>query len=93
MPPVTDETKSKLSAARLGKPSNSKGKKYSEETRQHYKKAAILRAARTDIYEKVSAKLTGIKRSEETRKKMSDAAKARESARRDSKKLLLTKEN
>jgi hypothetical protein len=93
MPPVTDETKSKLSAARLGKPSNSKGKKYSEKTRQNYKKAAILRAARTDIYEKVSAKLTGIKRSEETRRKMSDAAKARESARRDSKKLLLTKEN
>ena len=71
------EHSAKLSAAKIGKPSNSKGKKYSEETRQNYKKAAILRATRTDIYEKISAKLTGIKRSEETRKKMSDAAKAR----------------
>ena len=76
------EHSAKLSAARIGKPSNNKGKTASEESRQNYKKAAILRAARTDIYEKVSAKLTGIKRSEETRRKMSDAAKAREALKK-----------
>jgi len=76
------EHSAKLSAAKIGKPSNTKGKKYSDEARQNYKKAAILRAARTDIYDKVSAKLTGIKRSEETRKKMSEAAKAREALKK-----------
>jgi hypothetical protein len=72
------EHSAKLSAAKIGKSSNNKGKTASAESRQNYKKAAILRATRTDIYEKVSSKLTGIKRSEETRKKMSEAAKARE---------------
>lgn len=77
----TDEHRQKLSEAQIGN-TNTKGKKYSEETRQNYKKAAILRAARKDICEQISIKLTGIKRSEETRKKMSDAAKAREALKK-----------
>lgn len=86
--PHSEETKLKMSATRTGKPSPLKGIQYSEESRQNYKKAAILRGSRTDIYEKVSSKLTGIKRSEETRKKMSDAAKAREALKKLNKGLL-----
>jgi hypothetical protein len=63
---------------KFSKPSNSKGKKYSDETRQNYKKAAIIRAANEDINKKISASLIGIKRSEETKQKMAEAAKLRE---------------
>jgi len=72
----------KLSLAKIGKPSNAKGKKYSEETRQNYKKAAIMRAKDPLINAKISNSLKGIKRSEETRKKMAEAAKLREAKKK-----------
>lgn len=78
----TAEHSKKLSEAKIGKPSNSKGKKYSEETRQNFKKAAILRASNLDWRNKISKSLTGIVRSEETKKKMSDAAKIREAKKK-----------
>ena len=78
----SDEHKEKLSEARIGKPSPTKGIKHSDKARQNYAKAAKIRATRADIYEKVSSKLTGITRSEETKKKMSDAAKAREALKK-----------
>jgi hypothetical protein len=80
--PLGSEHRAKISAARIGKPSNSKGKKYSEETIQNYKKAAIIRAANPSINEKISNSLTGIKRSEETKKKMAEAARLREAKKR-----------
>jgi len=76
------EHREKLSEARTGKPSPTKGIKHSNEARQNYAKAAKLRATRSDIYEKVSTKLTGIKRSEETKKKMSESAKVREALKK-----------
>lgn len=82
------EHSAKLSAAKIGKPSNSKGKKYSEETRQNYKKAAILRASNSDIRKKISESLKKTMKSEETKKRMSEAAKLRAAKRK-----LLTKDN
>ena len=78
----SDEHKEKLSEARIGKPSPTKGIKHSDKARQNYAKAAKIRVARADIYKKVSSKLTGITRSEETKKKMSSAAKAREALKK-----------
>ena len=78
----TPEHSRKLSLAKIGKPSNAKGKKYSEETRQNYKKAAIIRAKDPLINAKISNSLKGIKRSEETRKKMAEAAKLREAKKK-----------
>jgi hypothetical protein len=80
--PHTTESKLKMSAGKTGKPSPVKGIKHTDKARQNYKQAAILRSTRKDIYDKVSSKLTGIKRSEETRRKMSEAAKAREALKR-----------
>lgn len=74
----------KLSEAKIGKPSNAKGKKYSKETRQHYKQAAIIREADPVKREKISKKLKGRTISEETRKRMSDAAKLREAKKKSS---------
>jgi vesicle coat complex subunit len=81
---ITGEHSQKLSQAKIGKPSNSKGKIYNQETRQHYKEAAIIRAADQKINEKISNSLKGIKRSEETKRKMSEAAKLREAKKKSS---------
>ena len=75
---ITGEHSQKLSQAKIGKPSNSKGKIYDQETRQHYKEAAIIREADPAKRQKISTSLKGIKRSEETKRKMSEAAKLRE---------------
>lgn len=79
---LSPETREKLSKARKGKPSPTKGKKYTEETRQNYKKAAIIREANPVRREQISKKLTGIKRSKETKRKMSEAAKLREAKKK-----------
>ena len=75
---ITAEHSKKLSAAKVGKPSNTKGKKFSEIARQHMAKAAKIRAKDLTIAEKISKRLLGIKRSEETKQKMRIAAKERE---------------
>jgi hypothetical protein len=82
----TPEHSKKLSESKIGKPSNSKGKKYSETTRQKFKQAAILRALDPEIRNKISKSLTGIVRSEETKKRMSEAAKKREAEKKLNKK-------
>lgn len=75
---LSEEQRKKLSNLRKGKPSPLKGKKYSEETRLNYKKGAILRSNDPDWKNNISKALTGIVRSEETKQKMSLAAKLRE---------------
>jgi hypothetical protein len=72
------EQRKKLSDLRKGKPSPNKGKKYSESARLNYKQAAILRSNDPTWRKKISESLTGITRSEETKQKMSLAAKLRE---------------
>lgn len=78
----SEEHSRNLSMAKIGKPSNSKGKKHSEKARQNHKKAAIIKAANPVIREKISNSLKGIKRSEETKRKMSEAAKLREAKKK-----------
>jgi hypothetical protein len=78
----SEDTKKKLSQAKVGKASNAKGKKYSEKTRQNYKKAAIIIDADIAIKEKISKSLTGIKRSDETKRKMAEAAIIREAKKK-----------
>lgn len=73
----------KLSEARKGKPSPIKGKRYSDEARQNYKQAAILRSKDLQWRNNISNALTGISRSEETKRKMSAAAKLREAKKRE----------
>jgi hypothetical protein len=79
---LSDEQRKKLSELRKGKPSPTKGKKYSESTRQNYKKGAILRSNDPNWRNNISKALTGIVRSEETRQKMSEAAKLREAKKK-----------
>lgn len=79
---LSEEQRKKLSELRKGKPSPTKGKKYSEETRLNYKKGAILRSNDPTWRNNISKALTGIVRSEETRQKMSDAAKIREAKKK-----------
>jgi hypothetical protein len=81
---ISEDHSRRLSEAKIGKPSNSKGKKYPEETRQNYKNAAIIREADHGRRRNISSKLTGIKRSEETKQKMSAAAKLREAKKKPS---------
>jgi uncharacterized membrane protein len=84
---LAPEHRRKLSESKLGN-TNTKGKKYSDKARQNYKKAAKLREADPGKRLNASKKLTGIKRSEETRRRMSVAARLREA-----KKKLLTNED
>jgi NUMOD3 motif len=82
---ITGEHSRKLSQAKIGKPSNSKGKIYDQKTRQRYREAAIIREADPAKRQKISTSLKGIKRSEETKRKMSEAAKSREANKKLSK--------
>lgn len=79
---LSDDHRKKLSEVRKGKPSPTKGKKYSEETRLNYKKGAIIRSNDPEWRNNISRALTGITRSEETKKKMSEAAKLREAKKK-----------
>jgi len=62
----SEEHKKKLSIAKIGKPSNSKGKPRTEETKQK------MRKPRSEEFRK---KLTGRKLSEEHKRKLSDSMK------------------
>lgn len=79
-----DEHSKKLSEAKIGKPSNTKGKKFSETARQNMSVAAKLREADPVKRKKISNKLKGRSFSEETRKRMSEAAKLREAKKKSS---------
>ena len=79
---ISAEHRAKLSQAKLGKPSNAKGKVFTDITRQAMSESAKIREADPIKRQHISAKLKGIKRSEETRKKMAEAAKIREAKKK-----------
>lgn len=85
---ITSEHSQKLSQAKIGKPSNSKGKKFSDHAKENMSAAAKIREADPVKRKKISDKLKGKIVSEDTRKKMAESAKIREA-----RKKLLNKEN
>ena len=83
---ITEETKAKMRAAKLGEANHFYGKKHSQETREHLSKVRKGRhgkphteASKAKIGEASRRHMTGRKLSAETRLKMSIAAKKRRS--------------
>lgn len=71
---MSDQTiREKISSALKGKPSWSKGKKFSKQHIENMRLANIGKKVRFETKEKISKSLKGIKRSEETKLKMSKA--------------------
>lgn len=74
----SEESKSRMSAAKKGRPSPKKGIPMSEEQREKQRQIALARPKPSlETVEKSAAAHRGLKRSEETRKRMSEAAKRR----------------
>ena len=74
--PKSEETKQKMSEAQKGKPSPNKGKKMSEEQKKKLS-ISIRKSMTPDVCKKISEYKKGKHHSEETKKKISEAAKRR----------------
>lgn len=67
----SEETRKKMSEKKKGKPSWNKGKTFSEEAREHMRKAHLGKKIPKEVVEKARLKRIGFKHSEESKKLMS----------------------